>query len=577
MPDSRADRVGLFSRSVLCRLLAVFLPAALFTGCVVLALYYQDRANEESLHEQAGAYLVDLHADIITRELETVESDLLYLAGQSALRHYLAGEPGGQDELQDEYLLFCRQRGVYDQIRYIDADGRERVRVNFNNRLPVVVPEIELQPKADRYYFVEAMQLGRGEVFVSPFDLNVERGEIERPLKPTIRFATPVFDRHGVKRGVLVLNYLGDALLGKLAEVSSTFAGTALLLNRKGWFLHGPTTEHDWGFMLGHEHQFAAEYPDAWAEIETGEEGQFRANAGLFIFRVLTPRHATNDPVAGDPGLIVVAHTPPSLLEQRSAQLLRRLLLLYVVVVLVLLPLAWYLAYIRYLQRAHERQIEDSEARLRTLSTQLITTQEEERRGIARDLHDELGQVVSSVTLDLQRAGQVADPGKKDELIGRALRGAGCLLDRIHEISTRVRPSMLDDLGLKAAVQSLLSKYERSTGVIPRVELVFDVQTIPAAVIENVYRILQEALTNVSRHSGASEVFVGLRVVPEHVTLTVRDTGIGFDPAAPRGERLGLLGMRERSELLGGTFAVKTAPGKGTEIEVVIPLLDKVD
>jgi two-component system sensor histidine kinase DegS len=136
---------------------------------------------------------------------------------------------------------------------------------------------------------------------------------------------------------------------------------------------------------------------------------------------------------------------------------------------------------------------------------------------------------------------------------------------------------MLDDLGLKAAVQSLLSEYERSTGVIPRVELVFDVQTIPAAVIENVYRILQEALTNVSRHSGASEVFVGLRVVPEHVTLTVRDTGIGFDPAAPRGERLGLLGMRERSELLGGTFAVKTAPGKGTEIEVVIPLLDKVD
>jgi signal transduction histidine kinase len=577
MRDSRADRLGLFSLSVLRRLLAVFVPAALFTGFVVFALYYQDRTNEKNLHEQAGTYLVDLHADIITRELETVESDLLYLAGQPALRHYLAGAPGSQEELQEEYLLFCRQRAVYDQIRYIDADGRERVRVNFNTHHPTVVPENELQPKAGRYYFVEAMRLGRGEVFVSPFDLNVEHDQIERPLKPTIRFATPVFDRQNVKRGVLVLNYLGAALLAKLAEVSSTFAGTALLLNRDGWYLRGSTSEQEWGFMLDHTHRFATEFPDAWQEIETGGKGQFRSAGGLFTYRVLTPRHVANDPVAGDAGLIIVAHTPPALLEQRSAQLLRRLVLLYAVVVLVLLALAWYLSYVRSLQRAHERQIEESEARLRTLSTQLITTQEEERRGISRDLHDELGQVVTSVTLDLQRAGQAADPAKKDELIGRALQGAARLLDRIHEISARVRPSMLDDLGLKDAVQSLLSDYEANTGVVPRVALRFEHHTVPAGVGENVYRILQEALTNVSRHSRAAEVFIALHVSPERITLNVRDTGLGFDPAALDGARLGMLGMRERAELLGGTFAVKAAPGKGTEVEVVIPLQGKVD
>jgi signal transduction histidine kinase len=577
MPDSPVDRSSLVSSPVLVRLLAVFLPAALFTGCVVYALYYQDRTNEESLHEQAGAYLVDLHADIITRELETVESDLLYLAGQSAFRHYLAGEPGAQDELQEEYVLFCRQRGVYDQIRYIDADGRERVRVNFNDRRPAVVPRNELQPKADRYYFVEAMRLGRGEVFVSPFDLNVEHGQIEKPLKPTIRFATPVFDGQGVKRGVLVLNFLGDVLLAKLTEVSLTFRGSALLLNREGHYLRGPTPDHAWGFMLGHDHTFAADHPDAWARILAGENSPLQTTGGLFTYRIAVPRNAAHDSGGGDAGLILLSFTPPAVLQAESNQLLRRLLLLYCVVVLVLFLLAWYLAYVGSLRRAHERQIEESEARLRTLSTQLITAQEEERRGISRDLHDELGQVVTSVTLDLQRAGQVADPAIKDDLIGRALRGAGCLLDRIHEISARVRPSMLDDLGLKAAVQSLLSGYERNTGVIPRVELGFEHQTVPAAVSENVYRILLEALTNVSRHSRASEVFVGLRVAPDRIALTVRDTGQGFDPAALSSARLGILGMRERAELLGGMFAVKAAPGKGTEVEVVIPLGGKVN
>src|SRR5262249_42430972 len=149
--------------------------------------------------------------------------------------------PGTQPELQEDYLLFCRQRAIYDQVRYLDADGRERVRVNFNDGRPAIVPEKDLQPKSDRYYFIEAMRLSRGEIFVSPFDLNVEHGQIEQPLKPTIRFAMPVFDGQGVKRGVLVLNFLGNVLLRKLAEVSQPFAGTALLLNGQGDFLRGRT------------------------------------------------------------------------------------------------------------------------------------------------------------------------------------------------------------------------------------------------------------------------------------------------------------------------------------------------
>ncbi len=178
---------------------------------------------------------------------------------------------------------------------------------------------------------------------------------------------------------------------------------------------------------------------------------------------------------------------------------------------------------------------------------------------------------MTSIALDLQRASQAADAEKKNELLGRASHGADRLLERIHEIAARVRPPILDDLGLKDAVQSLLSEYEQRTGIVPNLDLRCEPDAVSPAVSANVYRILQEALTNVSRHAQASEVFVDLHAASGQVALTVRDTGVGFDPATVDGKRLGILGMRERAELLGGTFSLSAEMGRGTEIQVVIP------
>src|SRR6516162_8186184 len=211
---SEHRRVGLLASLLSPRFWVIFLPLSLVTGWVVLVLYQKDVANERSLHEQAGAHLVDLLGNIITSELKTAESDLLYLANQIPLRSYLEAAKGKQEELQkelqNEYLLFSKQRGVYDQIRYLDASGQEKIRINYNDGKPA--PAKELQNKADRYYFWRSMRLERGQVFISPFDLNQEHGKIEEPHKPTIRFCTPVFDDKGV-RGILVLNYLGAGLL----------------------------------------------------------------------------------------------------------------------------------------------------------------------------------------------------------------------------------------------------------------------------------------------------------------------------------------------------------------------------
>ncbi|HZU34957.1 MAG TPA: sensor histidine kinase, partial [Gemmataceae bacterium] len=146
------------------------------------------------------------------------------------------------------------------------------------------------------------------------------------------------------------------------------------------------------------------------------------------------------------------------------------------------------------------------------------------------------------------------------------------LLARIHEISTQLRPTLLDDLGLKEAIQSYLSEYERVTGILPQAVLRFDHANVSTVVSQNVFRIVQEALTNVAKHSRATEVQIELHVTADQVTLSVRDDGVGFAPAALDGRRLGMLGMRERAELLDGSFSVRSAPGKGTQLAVNIPI-----
>ncbi|HMF18168.1 MAG TPA: sensor histidine kinase, partial [Gemmataceae bacterium] len=583
---SEHRRVGLLSSLLSPRFWVIFLPLSLLTGWVVLVLYQKDVANERLLHEQAGAHLVDLLGNIITSELKTAESDLLYLANQAPLRSYLEAAKGEQEELQkelqNEYLLFSKQRRVYDQIRYLDASGQEKIRINYDDGQPIAVHEKELQNKADRYYFWRSMRLERGQVFISPFDLNQEHGKIEEPHKPTIRFCTPVFEGK-TARGVLVLNYLGARLLDKLAQVSKTFPGRVLLLNYDGFFLRGPSAEDEWGFNLGHQRSFATYFPEEWKRVIQVGSGQFQTERGLFSVRGIFPGAdlpavsgwRTGDPDAGDPSLKVVSFTPAELLDRRSTLLLQRLLLLYGVILVVNLALAWYLAYAGAVRQKHERQLADSEARLRSLSTKLLTAQEDERRSLSRDLHDALGQVVTAVSLDLRRASQTPEVEKKNELVGRALSGTDSLLDRIHEISARVRPALLDDLGLKDAVQSLLSEFEHRTSIVPKTELRFDGRDVPAMVRDNVYRILQEALTNVSRHAKAAEVFVNLTVDGQKLDLTVRDPGVGFSPELLDGKRLGLLGMRERAELLDGTFSLKSEPQQGTEIRVTIPLVGK--
>lgn len=194
--------------------------------------------------------------------------------------------------MKDSFLNFAIRRRFYDQIRLLDAEGSEIARVNYNQGQPAIVPDDLLQNKKGRYYFDDTLVLDREEVFVSPLDLNIEHGRIEQPLKPMIRFATPVFDRQGTKRGILLLNYFGSKLITRFESISNpTAQSQPMLLNSDGYWLKGPVSENEWGFMYpDRKHQtFASKFPIVWEVIKGQEIGQIETAAGLFTFATVYP------------------------------------------------------------------------------------------------------------------------------------------------------------------------------------------------------------------------------------------------------------------------------------------------
>ncbi len=227
----------------------------------------------------------------IERSLDIVSSDLFYLA-ESGSRNgqFDPLAPDGHRELQENFRLFVEKRGIYDQLRFLDLGGMEIVRVNLADGRALVVPGEMLQDKSQRYYFQDAVVLRRGELYVSPLDLNVERGEVEIPFKPVLRIATPVFDRNGNKSGILVLNYLGDQLLQGFRVAASRIFDRVMLLNADGYWMRSPNPEDEWGFMFGVERTFATDYPNAWARIQAGDVGRFQTDNGVFTFATARPR-----------------------------------------------------------------------------------------------------------------------------------------------------------------------------------------------------------------------------------------------------------------------------------------------
>jgi signal transduction histidine kinase len=229
----------------------------------------------------------------------------------------------------------------------------------------------------------------------------------------------------------------------------------------------------------------------------------------------------------------------------------------------------------------HKRQLLEQallmQAQFRHLSREVLRAQEEERKRISRELHDVIAQTLTGINLQLAtlNAGEPATSKKISQRIIHTQGLVGKSIEIIHRFARELRPAALDDLGLIPALHSFMKHFTKETGIRVTLTAYAGVEKLSSSKRAVLYRVANEALNNVDRHAQTDRAEVILEKGPNTVCLIVRDQGIGFDPkyvlAVDRCKRLGILGTRERVEMVGGTFAVESTPGKGTTLRAEIP------
>jgi signal transduction histidine kinase len=229
-----------------------------------------------------------------------------------------------------------------------------------------------------------------------------------------------------------------------------------------------------------------------------------------------------------------------------------------------------------YQQRlATVAELKESAMQLQALAANLDSAREEERTRIAGELHDQLGQALTAMKYDLAWLSDRL--AQKDENLAERAKTVTAQMDTmiktVRRISTELRPGMLDDLGLAASIEWQARDFEKRTGIVCVVHVPTEELSLTRTQSIALFRIFQEALTNVARHAGAQLIEVRLITTPEELTLQVQDDGRGIQVQEIAGlQSLGLLGMRERAKRLGGTFDIQGRSGEGTVVTVSLPI-----
>ena len=547
--------------------------------------------------------------------LGDVSDDVLFLAELSSLQSLLqarseadeAGVAHWRQVAEDDFISFSRQRGIYDQIRYICQDGMEIIRVDSDGMHVYPIPEEELQNKSDRYYFAQAVDLPQGAFFISPLDLNREHGEIETPLQPVIRYATPVFDQDGRRQGIVIVNVLADKFLDLVRNMKKGRNSPVFLVDQDGYYLVHPDKAREWGGPndLDTGFQLKKDYPEAYTAVLAGEPGELVTDRAF----VYAPVHPNPDDPTCFWTLVHDVSLQSLLLPVWEFRYTSIFILILAAVLAVVM--AFWLAQnltepIRSLKEGVEHlrqgdshepveiktddeigelahafndmayQLDISQRQRQRLLDRVITAQEDERRLVAYDIHDGLIQRLVGARLQLSNyiRQRQTNTEKAERSLQRANAHLGEAIAEGRQLIEGLRPTLLDDMGLAAAVHKLATQMCDMRDCLLQFESNCDNERFPPSVEMTAYRIAQEALSNVRRHAQTTRLRVEITCSDHTLNLLFQDWGVGFDPASKEGQCqcIGLVSMRERASLIGGQWNVESAPGAGTTVRVSLPL-----
>jgi len=366
------------NKKILTYFFTIFMIFGSFLAGTIGVLYTLESKDYLARIEMDERVNLKLQLALTSKSLDTIISDLLFLSKQNELLYLInLNENKYKKWISDEYFELVRRKKIYDQIRYLDETGMEIVRVNFNDGAPLAVERGDLQFKGSRYYFRDTFALGPNEIFVSPLDLNIENGEIEIPLKPMIRFGIPVFDRSKQIRGIILLNYLADTLLGSIKDAAKLSLGSPMLINPSGYWLLSPDKEDEWGFMMKNRQnkKFSEKFPVEWDKILTSENYQINGQNGLFTSTTIYPLRQSLKGVTSSSGYSIavgeseneikadeyfwklVSHIPKKDLNSRMKSLLLKLFFMAVLLFLVAAVPSWIIAKAIVRRKLHQIEL----------------------------------------------------------------------------------------------------------------------------------------------------------------------------------------------------------------------------
>ncbi len=397
---STCQETSFFNRPIIHGTLRLFVPALLLL-LILLSIHYHSQLEQHStsVMEKEAEQLQATKLNLL-KDLNGAVNDLIILSESLTFREFNTDhQDHALRHLQQQFLTLSTHRGIYDQVRYLDADGMEVVRINFNRGAPSIVPAGQLQNKGKRYYFDDSFKLEPKQIFISPLDLNIEKGQVEQPLKPMIRLGMPVLDHRGEKIGVVLLNYLAQQLIDSVDQLSHNHSSDAMLLNADGYWLSHPDPEQRWGFMFKQpEKSMGRQFPDAWLQIGTKSRGQFHNPQGLFTFDTIYPlgeemfsSSGAADAYARSKHPIfsnsyfwkIVTRVHPWKLQQQQNHLLLFTVITGTVLSLLLLLISWWRAFTQHRHQITTQALEESNQRhTSTLDSALdaiITTDDEGR------------------------------------------------------------------------------------------------------------------------------------------------------------------------------------------------------
>ena len=374
------------------RFIIFFLPSAIIFVIAVVATQRLTMNTKIENVRKAETLNIKKQKDIITNNLTLILSDLTFLANQQDLTRIKDSiSLTGRSFLGIDFQVFLESKFIYDQIRYINPLGREIVRANFNSGEPTIVSADQLQSKKHRQYFTQTSNFLKDEVFISPLDLNIEYGEIEIPLKPVIRFGTPVVNDLGQNRGVVMLSFLGKTLIEKLETSSSQRQSEFMLLNSEGYWLMGPDPEDEWAFMYDNRlnRTFRNSHTLAWESISQSASGNFVADGGMYSFETFHPQGLILESGIDSTGSSeeflahihsealtwkIVSYISPEILQGLSRNAFQQLQLFYILIFIFLVAGSWTVAYVLTARKIAQEALVNSEKNYRKIIDESIST-----------------------------------------------------------------------------------------------------------------------------------------------------------------------------------------------------------